>query len=401
MPTRRLPIFGRTIFRRTPLGWKQLVHSKGRLAIATAGVAFAVLLVFMQLGFMNMLFDSAVVIHRKLNADIVLLSSTARDFSNAGTFPRTRLLQALGVPGVADAEAFYVTTRDWIKQSDTNRGERGQMLLMGVRPDFKAFQDPVITAQQHLLVETGAALFDRQTRGNFATFRDAVERGERPQTELGGRTVTLVGTMQVGSTFGLEGALLVSDQSFFEFAINRVPGAPSVGLIRVEAGHDVEAVAAAIRARLGGYDDTMVMTMPAFIEHSRNRIQRDSPVAVVFGFGAAIGMLVGLVIVVEILSADVHDHLAEYATLKAMGFTNRSLIGVVFEQSLILSVAGFIPGLAASLALYAVVRSLLTMPIGMTLERLLLVLFLAVALCVIAGAIAMRRVRKADPADVF
>lgn len=386
---------------RTPLGWKQLVHSKGRLAIATAGVAFAVLLIFMQLGFMNMLFESTVMIHRQLNADIVLVSSTARDFANPGTFPRSRLLQALGAAGVADAEAFYVTTRDWIKQSNDDHGERGQMLLMGVRPDFKAFRDPEITARQPLLVETGAALFDRQTRGDYAALRSAVERGERPQTELGGRTVTLVGTMQIGSTFGVEGALVVSDQTFFEFAINRVPGAPSVGLVRVEAGRDVETVAAAIRTRLGGYDDTVVMTMPAFIEHSKSRIQRDSPIAFIFTFGAVIGMLVGLVIVVEILSADVHDHIAEYATFKAMGFTNRALLGVVFEQSLILSVAGFIPGLAASLGLYAVVRATLTMPIAMTLERLVLVLFLAVALCVISGAIAMRRVRKADPADVF
>ena len=396
-----MPIRGRPIFSRTPLGWKQLVHSKGRLAIATAGVAFAVLLIFMQLGFMNMLFDSTVMIHRQLNADIVLVSSTARDFANPGTFPRSRLLQALGAPGVADAEAFYVTTRDWIKQSNDDRGERGQMLLMGVRPDFKAFRDREITAKQHLLVETGAALFDRQTRGDYTAFREAVERGERPQTELGGRTVTLVGTMQIGSTFGVEGALIVSDQTFFEFAINRVPGAPSVGLVRVEAGRDPGAVAPAIRARLGGYDDTMVMTMPEFIEHSKARIQRDSPIAFIFGFGAVIGMLVGLAIVVEILSADVHDHIAEYATFKAMGFTNRALIGVVFEQSLILSVAGFIPGLAASLALYAMVRSTLTMPIAMTLERLVLVLFLAVGLCVISGTIAMRRVRNADPADVF
>jgi putative ABC transport system permease protein len=207
--------------------------------------------------------------------------------------------------------------------------------------------------------------------------------------------------MQIGSTFGVEGALVVSDQTFFEFAINRVPGAPSVGLVRIEPGRDAEAVAAAIRARLGSDDDTVVMTMPAFIEHSKSRIQRDSPIAFIFTFGAVIGILVGLVIVAEILSADVHDHVAEYATFKAMGFSNRALLGVVFEQSLILSVAGFIPGLAASLGLYAVVRATLTMPIAMTVERLVLVLLLAVGLCVISGAIAMRRVAKADPADVF
>ncbi|TAJ97464.1 MAG: FtsX-like permease family protein [Reyranella sp.] len=387
--------------RRTPLGWKQLVHSKGRMAIATAGVAFAVLLIFMQLGFMNMLFESAVMIHRQLNADIVLVSSTSRDFASPGTFPRSRLLQAVGVPGVADAEALYVTPRDWIKQSETNRGERAQMLMIGVRPDFAAFRDPEIAAQLPLLVETGTALFDRKTRGNFIPFRQAIERGERPQTELGGRTVTLVGTMQIGSSFGSEGVLIVSDQTFFEFALNRVPSAPSVGLVNVAPDHDAAGVAAAIRARFGTYDDTMVMTMEDFIEHSKGRMRRDSAISFVFTFGTIIGMIVGVVIVLEILSADVHDHLAEYATFKAMGFSNRALLGVVFEQSLILSVAGFVPGLLVSLGLYAVVRSALTMPIAMTVERLVLVFGLAVTMCALSGALAMRRVRKADPADVF
>jgi len=386
---------------RTPLGWKQLIHAKGRLAIATAGVAFAVLLIFMQLGFMNMLFDSAVMIHRQLDADIVLVSSTSRDFANPGTFPRSRLLQAMGVPGVADAEALYVTSREWIKQSENDRGERGQMLVIGFGPDFKAFRDPEISARQHLLVETGTALFDRKTRGDFTPFLEAIEQGERPQTELGGRTVTLVGTLQIGSSFDADGVLIVSDQTFFEFAINRVPSAPSVGLVHVAPNHDVAKVASAIRARFGLYDDTMVLTMPNFIEHSKSRIQEDSSIGFVFTFGVIIGMIVGVVIVLEILSADVHDHLAEYATLKAMGFTNRALLGVVFEQSLILAIAGFVPGLLASLGLYAVVHEALTMPIGMTAGRLIMVFGLAVAMCAISGAIAMRRVRNADPADVF
>lgn len=391
-----MPIRGRT-----PLGWKQLIHSKGRLAVASAGVAFAVLLIFMQLGFMNMFFDSTVLIHRQLNADVVLLSSTARDFVSAGTFPRTRLLQALGVPGVADAEPLYVATRDWIRPSDVDWGKREQMLVMGIRPDFKAFRDPEISAKQRMLIETGAALFDRQARGEFTILRSAIERGERPQADLNGRMVTLVGTMQVGSSFEVEGALVMSDQSFFEFAIDRVPAAPSVGLVHLAPGYDAGSVAAAIRSRFGGYDDTVVMTMPEFIEHSKDRLRREAPIGFLFIFGAAIGMIVGVVVVVQILSADVHDHLAEYATLKAMGFTNRSLLGIVIEQSLILSVAGFIPGLLASVALYGMVHTALAMPIGMSPERLVLVFGLTVTMCTISGAIAMRQVRNADPADVF
>lgn len=195
--------------------------------------------------------------------------------------------------------------------------------------------------------------------------------------------------------------LVVSDQTFFEFALNRRPSGPSVGLVRVAPGANPEAIAARIQDRLGDYPDTVVMTMSRFIEHSKSRIQKESPIAFVFTFGVIIGVIVGTVIVIEILSADVHDHLAEYATFKAMGFTNGRLLGVVLEQSIILSVTGFIPGILTSLALYEVVRAALTMPIGMPLDRIMLVFGLTVAMCVASGAVAMRRVRTADPADVF
>lgn len=386
---------------RTALGWKQLVHDRTRFAMAVAGVAFAVLLVFMQLGFMNMLFDTTVIVHRQLDADIVLLSAKARDIANAGTFPRMRFFQALGVEGVAEGEVLYAMNREWIKPTRAEVGERGQMLVLGVRPDFRAFREAGITAQQPRLMETGVALFDRGSRGDYRAFIAAVERGERPQTEIGGRTVTVDGLFRIGSSFGTEGVLIVSDASFFEFAPNRTPAAPSLGLIQVAAGRDVGAVVARIRARLGDGDDTMVMTMPQFIAHSRDRIRRDSPIAVVFGFGMAIGIVVGIVVVAQVLSADVHDHMAEYATFKAMGFTDGYLLGVVVEQSAILTVLGFIPGLLAALGLHQIVGRSVAMNMAMPVDRVLTVLALTAAMCAISGAIAMRRVRTADPADVF
>ena len=56
-------------------------------------------------------------------------------------------------------------------------------------------------------------------------------------------------------------------------------------------------------------------------------------------------MLVGLVIVYQVLSTDVADHLREYATFKAMGYPHRFFLGIVFEEALILGVIGFVPGL--------------------------------------------------------
>jgi putative ABC transport system permease protein len=114
-----------------------------------------------------------------------------------------------------------------------------------------------------------------------------------------------------------------------------------------------------------------------------------------------VGLFVGAVIVVQILTSDVQDHLAEYATFKAIGFKNSYLLSIVYEQSAILTIAGFLPSLLLSLLLYQLVGAAVSMDIHMTWQRVGLVFVLTAAMCAIAGTIAMRRVYSADPAEVF
>lgn len=386
---------------RTPLGWIQLTHHKGRFAVAIAGVAFAVILVFMQLGFMNMLFDTTVMLHKQLDADIVLTSTKVRDMTSTGTFPRRRLMQALGVEGVADGEALYASLVEWVKPVGAKRGERGQMLMFGVRPDVRAFKDPEIAAGQPSLAVTGTVLFDRGARGDYARLIQAVQLRERPTAEIGGRAATIEGLITVGSAFSMEGVIVASEDTFFTFAPKRSPQTPSLGLIRVAPGQDPEVVARRINAVIGESGDTQALTVPQFIAHSRSYIAKESPISTVFAFGAVIGLIVGTVVVVQILTTDVQDHMPEYATFKAMGFTGRYLLGVVLEQSVILSVCGFVPGLVVALGLYEAIRQILSMPIAMPLDRVATVFGLACGMCLLSGTIAMQRVRRADPAEVF
>jgi putative ABC transport system permease protein len=143
------------------------------------------------------------------------------------------------------------------------------------------------------------------------------------------------------------------------------------------------------------------MTVAEFIRQSRSFLIKESPIAYIFTFGVIMGLVVGIVIVIQILSTDVQDHLPEYATFKAMGFTNRSLLGIVYEQAAILTLFGFLPGFLVSLGLYELVRRGVSMPITMPLDRVVMVFVMTAAMCAIAGTIAMRRVSKADPAEVF
>ena len=113
------------------------------------------------------------------------------------------------------------------------------------------------------------------------------------------------------------------------------------------------------------------------------------------------GFVVGAIIVYQILFADVSDHLAEYATLKAMGYPNRYLFGVVFQEAIILSVLGYLPGMLISLGLYRLTADATKLPMQMTLSLGLSVVGLAILMCCVSGAIALRKIRSADPAEIF
>lgn len=388
---------GTRLLGRTPLGWLQLVHHPMRFAMAVAGVAFAVILVFMQLGFMNMLFDTTVMFHKQLKADIVLVNPAARNLIDIRTFPRRRLIQALGVDGVADGEAFYIGQVSWVKPGTT---DRGTILAFGVRSDFDIFHTPGVLEKQHLISVPGSALFDTGSRGDFRAFSRSIDERERPSTEVAGKQITFEGTFRLGASFGSEGSIIVSDQTYFALAPKALAAIPNLGVIRVLPGRDPEEVARRIAAVVTG-DDVKVMTMKLFIKTSRDFLAKESPIAYIFSFGVIMGLVVGIIIVIQILSTDVQDHLPEYATFKAMGFSNRSLLSIVYEQSAILTICGFVPGLLAALGCYELVKGGVSMPISMPLERVVLVFAMTAAMCFIAGTVALRRVSKADPADVF
>ena len=125
------------------------------------------------------------------------------------------------------------------------------------------------------------------------------------------------------------------------------------------------------------------------------------PVGVVFGFGVVIGCLVGVIIVYQVLSTDVADHIREYATFKAIGYGRGFFLGIVFEEAFILAFLGFVPGTLISTGLYALVKAGTGLPIGMTQTRPLIVFAGTLVMCAASGAIATRRLARAEPAELF
>jgi putative ABC transport system permease protein len=379
-----------------PLGWLQLKKEKLRFAVALLGVAFAVILILMQLGFREAMFGSAVRYHEHLRYDVALVSPEMAFIVQPRSFSNRRLYQARGVPGVASVSPVYFSLGQW---KNPVSHEMRSIFVVGVEPADRSLALPEVEAQLARVTVQDAVLFDDASRPEFGPIAERVRSGRPVAVELNNRQVQVAGLFSFGTSFGIDGSVVTSETNFLRIFPGRQRGLIELGLVRVAPGEDPQRVRDAIRAALPR--DVLVLTRAEFIAKERAYWDASTPIGYVFAFGVLVGLVVGGIIVYQILFADVNDHLAEYATLKAMGYSNVYLSGVVIQQAVILAVLGYLPGLAICLLLYRVSSRATLLPLEMTWQRGLGVLALTVAMCAISALVALRKVRSADPADVF
>ncbi|HAA30942.1 MAG TPA: ABC transporter [Cyanobacteria bacterium UBA8553] len=384
------------INRKIPLSWLQLTREKNRLLVAMAGIAFADILMFMQLGFQAALYDSSTLVHQKLRGDLVLTSPQARNLTYLDTFPRRRLYQVMNLPGVESAEAVYSNFVDW-KHPQTRR--KTSLLVFGFDPTKAVFNIPEVNRNLDELKLSDRVLFDQGSLGDYQSVINQVNQAKAVTTEIADRKINIVGLFKIGSSFGADGNLITSDLNFRRIFPRHQAESVSLGLISLKPGTDPQLAAKMLQASLP--NDVKVRTHQEFIEFEKAYWQKTTPIGFIFTLGSMMGFVVGVIIVYQILYTDVSDHMAEYATLKAMGYKNLYLLGVVFQEALILAVLGYIPGIALSTGLYALTRGATNLPLFMTALRAIQVLVLTIVMCGISGAIAMRKLQSADPADIF
>ena len=378
-----------------PLGWLQLKKEKLRFAVALLGVAFAVVLILMQLGFREAMFSSAVRYHEHLRFDVALVSPEMPYIALPRPFSNRRLYQARSVAGVASVSPLYIGLGRW----KTATHESRTIFVVGLDPADRALAVPGVEAQLSRITAQDAVLFDAASRPEFGPIAERVRSGAPVYVEVNNRQIRVSGLFSFGTSFGIDGSVVTSETNFLRLFPERQRGLIEIGLVRAELGVDPERLRDAVRAALPR--DVLVLTRAEFIARERGYWDSSTPIGYVFAFGVVVGLVVGGIIVYQILFADVNDHLAEYATLKAMGYSNAYLSGVVIQQAVILAVLGYLPGVAICLLLYRVSSQATMLPLEMTWERGLGVLALTVAMCSVSALIALRKVRSADPADVF
>ena len=380
-----------------PLAWHQLTHEKMRLLVAIAGIAFADILIFMQLGFKNALFDSAVRLPRSFKGDIFLVSRQTDTLIAPKTFSARRLYEVMGIEGIKNINAMYINVNVW--KNPDNQSTR-QIFIMGFNPVHNVLDLPGIEENLDTMKQPDVALFDQKSRKEFGNIKQNVLAGKTVTTEVANRKIQIGGLYTLGSSFGSDGSIVVSDLNFFRLFKNTQRGLINVGVIQLEPGADREAIYQEIKNQLD-QGDVKVFTKEGLVAEERGYWETRTTIGFVFGLGTVMGFIVGTVIVYQILYTDVSDHLPEYATLKAMGYTDFYLLTVVFQEAVLLAVVGFFPSLGLALFLYGNTAAATGLPIMMTTLRAVQVLGLTVAMCCLSGAIAVNKLRAADPADIF
>jgi putative ABC transport system permease protein len=193
--------------------------------------------------------------------------------------------------------------------------------------------------------------------------------------------------------------MLTSRETFLRLMPGTPPGSIELGLIRLQPGSDPAVVAQRLRQLLP--NDVAVYSKKGFEEFEKNYWRSSTAIGFIFTLGAAMGFVVGCVIVYQILYSDVSDHLPEYATLMAMGYRLVGLLGVVAREGLLLAVLGYVPAWLAGQGFYALIRSGTKLPVAMDPQRALIVFTMILVMCMGSAAMAMRKLADADPAEIF
>ncbi len=378
-----------------PLAWSQLSHQKLRLLVAMGGIAFANILIFMQLGFRALFTEGATLIADHLQGDLFVLSPQT-DYLGAGSFDRIHLFRVAAIAEVESVTPVYVNYGRWSysKEIATWGGQ-----VIAFNPRRSVLNVPEVTQQQWKLLIPGAVLVDRQSKPTdfgpiAARFQDD---GPFPAL-LNNQRIQVMGLFDLGSSFfRSDGNIVVSDTNYQTLfgtdALNKV----SVGVVQLKPGADLGAIQRAIAVHVPALK---AFSHPELVAKDLN-FQNQNPAGAIFSFGALMGFIVGVVVVYQVLYSDVTDHLPEYATLKAMGFSDGSLLLVIFQEALILGVMGFVPGFGASLGMYHFLAGLTRLELVMRLDVAVTVFLLTLLMCLLSAAIASGKLRAADPADVF
>lgn len=371
------------------IAWGNTFQNRRRTLAALGGIAFSILLVFLQLGFLQAAKTQVTLLFDDLDFDAAMVGERYQILATAPEFDRRRLIQAAVDPDVTDTFKLNVQGSRWFNPETLIESS---VLVIGLddKPDF--IRDPQLHEGMKTLRDGRSVILDRFSHPDYGEKTLGLKGNVRNQD------VEVTALFDLGLFFYAEGSIATNESNFLRLTGRRINDV-TIGLIKFRKDADAEAAVKRIRALVPS--DVVVMTRERLIAEERGYFVSVKPVGIMFQSAVLVAFVVGLVILFQILVTEINNRMQEYATMKAMGFGNRFVYGIGITQNVIFIVFSFLPAFLMATGLFHLVYVMSRLPTRMTLRLSVTVLLLTLIMGVIAGLLAMRRIRRADPADLF
>ncbi|PPT09941.1 ABC-transporter DevC-like protein [Geitlerinema sp. FC II] len=390
------------MFSKVPIAWLQLQYHKGQTLAAILGIAFTTLLLFMQIGFRAGFLESLVKLPSSFNADIVLLNTSSVTVLRPLKFSERRLYQTLAFEEVESVTPIYynsILCRD--PENPTLFLRQIQTIGLPIEPNILDL--PGIDRNLDRIKQQDSFLLDRKSRKEFLPLIQNIETQGTVETEI--RTprdelkqVKLVGLFELGASTSFNSSVITSEENFLKL-FDRKKGQINIGLIQLKPGSDVDRAIVALSNYLP--EDVKVISKADLILQEKAFYENSTPIGLMFRFGLIGSMLVGTIVLYQILYQKISGFIKDYATFKAIGFSNNALVGIVLKETLILAILGYLPGFICSIFMYDVLADATSLAFVMKRDVAIAVLGATCAICFVSGSISVWKLKEADPADIF
>ena len=197
------------IFNDLPLAWLQLKRQPVKYLVAIAGIGFAALLMYMQIGFQSGLLTSSTTFYAALDADLILISPKTVSSGSFSQFPQSQLFRANGYEEVDTVIPMYVTN---IVAQELGGQKPTSLRIIGYDPDVTALNVDAINEQSTDLKITGYALFDTEGNSRTGPVAQAIEENGYQFLTLYNlsQTFRTVGLFGLGSTFAADSNIVTT-----------------------------------------------------------------------------------------------------------------------------------------------------------------------------------------------
>ena len=377
---------------------KNLFSERTRLAISVGGVALSVFLISLLLSLYRGWDSKVGEFVQKSNVDIWIASEGSKDFASAASLLPTEGQQA------QQAQQYL-----------NNNSDVEEWSPMIVRPLLGVRVDKVGTADENLSTDMNLQFVGFDTATRLGGPIKVVEGKDTPgpgevivdsalakryglnvgdTLRAGGKDWKVVGRSEFGDFVFSQTVFVTHDEAQ---AVLSMKGLTTFYVLKLKPGVDAAKFAADINKQ---GQQIVAYTHDQFAANTRERILGNVlPIlAVVLGLAFVVGLAIaGLTIYTATIEKS-----REFGIIKAVGFKNSYLYRLVFEQSVVTGILGFIVGLTLTLVIGPFASNLVPQFVLFTRwQDVLVVAGATILMALLAAYIPIRRLTAIDPVAAF